>query len=85
MCIRDSDGSGDKAIGILRNLAQNYHFNLVIVHTKGIPANLDKVVRDIALGLTWPDFELSFIKEDEHLLRTALDLWEDQDLSRIHN
>lgn len=77
--LEGNGGSGDKAIGILRSLAQNDHFNLVIVHTKGFQGDFDKVVREIALGLTYPDSGLAFSKEEEQSLREALDRWEDQD------
>ncbi|WP_126454368.1 response regulator receiver domain [Sulfuriflexus mobilis] len=46
---------GSQAIDILRQLAANDHFNLVVVHTKGyegIGGAIERVVREIAVGLT---------------------------------
>lgn len=74
-----NDGSGDAAIGILRKLARSDHFNLVIVHTKGYKGDFDKVVREIALGLTYSDLALSFTEEERQSLITALDKWEEQE------
>ncbi len=46
---------GSQAIEILRQLAGNDHFNLVVVHTKGYGAtggDIERVVREIAVGLS---------------------------------
>lgn len=73
-----NEGSGDTAINILRKLARSNHFNLVIVHTKGYSGDIDKVIREIALGLTHLDTALSFPDEEKQSLITALDQWEEQ-------
>ncbi|GEM_PF-1723100 len=73
-----NDGSGDAAINILRKLAQSDHFNLVIVHTKGYQGDLEKVNREIALGLTHTDPALSINDEiEKSSLIDALDEWEE--------
>ncbi|NUN13523.1 MAG: hypothetical protein HUU55_07795 [Myxococcales bacterium] len=48
--------SGDKAIGILRHLAANDHFNLVVVYTKGddgAAGNVAGQFAEIAIGLSF--------------------------------
>jgi len=74
-----NEGSGDAAIGILRKLARSDHFNLVIVYTKGYQGDFDRVIREIALGLTYPDPTFSFTKDDKQSLSAALDQWEEQE------
>ncbi len=73
---------GSQAIKILRQLAANDHFNLVVVHTKGYSetgGTIERVVREIAVGLTKSDdnFELQ-----ERSLAAAMKLiekWEESD------
>lgn len=73
------EGKGDAAIDILRKLAQNDHFNLVIVHTKGYKGDLDQVVREIALGLTFFDADLCLAEAEELSVKEALNQWEEHD------
>lgn len=73
------EGKGDAAIDILRKLAQNDHFNLVIVHTKGYEGDLDQVVREIALGLTFYDPELCLTEPEMISIKEALAQWEEHD------
>lgn len=86
---RPDDGSG--AIGILRRLAGNDHFNLVVVYTKGYGdagGDIARVVREIAVGLCSFD---DLLKLPEISLATAEDLldeWEDHEIgirSRIED
>ena len=49
------DGGGDASIRILRQLAENGHHNLVILYTKGYADDIHKVLREIAVSLTFPD------------------------------
>lgn len=51
-------GTGDHAIKILRDLASNDHFNMVIVYTKGENGSIESVFRQIAVGLTYVDLNL---------------------------
>lgn len=69
--------NGDAAINILRNLAQNNYFNLVIVYTKGYTGELGKVIREIALGLTFPSPNLSFSEAEIDSIGENLSLWDD--------
>ena len=53
--LEGNEGSGDKAIAILKELAANDHFNMVIIYTKGYEndaGDLDRVIGEIALGLS---------------------------------
>ncbi|WP_157126700.1 response regulator receiver domain [Burkholderia metallica] len=52
-------GTGDHAIKILRDLASNDHFNMVIVYTKGENGSIESVFRQIAIGLTCADSKLA--------------------------
>ncbi|WP_414444667.1 response regulator receiver domain [Burkholderia sp. 22PA0106] len=45
------DQGGDRAIGIMRKLAENDHFNLVIVYTRGYEGNIQTVFDEIVTGL----------------------------------
>lgn len=74
-----NDGSGDKAIGILRKLARSSHFNLVIVYTKGYEGDLSRVVREIALGLSCPDPTFSLGDDESKSLVDTLEQWENED------
>lgn len=46
-----ADTGGDRARNILKNLSQNNHFNLVIVHTKGDGHSIESVYNDILIDL----------------------------------
>ncbi|MFI3155515.1 MAG: response regulator receiver domain [Methylococcaceae bacterium] len=73
---------GGKAIKILKKLAENNHFNMVIVYTKGDPqagGDIETVVRDIALGLTYSDESLHFSVEKETDILSQITNWEDDD------
>ena len=78
---------GGKAIKILKKLAENNHFNMVIVYTHGdsqAGGNIEKVVQDIALGLTYSDESLHFSAEKETDIRSQITDWEDGEiLSRL--
>lgn len=72
---------GGKAIKILKKLAENNHFNMVIVYTHGdsqAGGDIEKVVRDIALGLTYSDESLHFSAEKETDIRSQITDWEDE-------
>jgi len=68
--------TGEKAIKILRKLASNNHFNMVVVYTSG---DTDAVARDIALGLTCADEKLIFFNGEEEKIKSQLGIWEDED------
>lgn len=82
--------TGEKAIKILKKLAENNHFNMVIVYTHGDQASgdIETVVRDIALGMTYFDANLHFSDEDAEKIRSQLTAWEDEDeeiLNRLNS
>ncbi|MBW4055838.1 MAG: hypothetical protein HIU83_10650 [Proteobacteria bacterium] len=77
--LEGNDGTGEKAIKILRKLAANDHFNLVVVYTKGYGepgGDIDRVVREIALGLATPDPTLELLAEEIENLKSGLGEWE---------
>ena len=75
---RPSDG-GD-AIGVLRGLANNDHFNLVVVYTKGYEdpgGDIPRVVQEIAIGLCSEDDRLAISDERQCVVKRFLEDWED--------
>lgn len=77
-----NEGSGDKAIAILRELATNDHFNMVIVYTKGYgndAGDLDRVIREIALGLTSNKSGLVLNQQSLNKVTEYLEEWEDKE------
>lgn len=66
------DGSGDKAIKILKHLALNHHFNMVVVYTKGYTGgDIRRVFDEICTALTCRNFEFLLpekIKEIEQAI-----------------
>ncbi|WP_019864329.1 response regulator receiver domain [Methylovulum miyakonense] len=68
--------TGEKAIKILRKLASNNHFNMVVVYTN---AEIKDVARDITLGLTCTDEKLAFLHGEEEKIKSQLGIWEDED------
>lgn len=80
--LNGNDGTGEKAIKILRKLAANDHFNLVVVYTKGYGepgGDIDRVVREIALGLTSSDSTLNLPLGRIEGLMAGLGEWENED------
>lgn len=76
------EGSGEKAIEILRKLAENDHFNMVVVYTKayGEPGgDVDRVVREISLGLSSPDNSLELPDKTVQALKDGIEEWEIED------
>lgn len=56
------NGGGEKSITILRKLAENHHFNMVVVYTKGyVGEDIQKVFDEISLALVNKNF--SFLSE----------------------
>ena len=74
-----NEGNGDAAIKILRSLARSDYFNLVIVYTKGYTGDLDRVIREIALGLTFPSPGLTFSEAEINSIIENLTQWDDLD------
>jgi hypothetical protein len=74
--------NGEKAIKILKKLASNNHFNMVIVYTNGdsqAGGDIETVVRDIVLGMTYPDENLNFPASKDADIRAQIAEWEDED------
>jgi hypothetical protein len=79
----DSDGRGELALGILQQLANVNHFNLVAVHTKGYRSaegNVDAVLVDIIVSLLRPIFK-PIPKKCAEKLEDSLNDWNDADPS----
>ena len=70
----DGDDSNDKAMQILRSLAKNNYFNMVVVYTKGTSAELQARVLEIARGLTYKQYG-NGVPES---VQTIVD-WEDEE------
>jgi CheY-like chemotaxis protein len=73
---------GIEAIRVLRNLAQNDHFNLVIVYTKGYETrggDIERVAQEIAVGLNSADRRLILAERAVMALQTQIDEWSDKD------
>lgn len=75
------NGSGEKAIEILRKLAGSDHFNMVIIYTKGYdgPDSVDKVVQEIAIGLSSPDSSFNLPDEKIRGIKDGIEAWEIED------
>lgn len=75
--LEKSRSDGRKAIEILRSLAKNDHFNLVVVYTRGNAGNIDEVVREITIGLSSAKPELNLhpnrISSIENTLEVLVD------------
>ncbi|MES9990182.1 MAG: response regulator receiver domain [Candidatus Thiodiazotropha endolucinida] len=75
-----SDGS--RAINLLRRLADNDHFNLVVVYTQGdesIGGHISRAVNDIALGLCTFDDRLDVSGPALERAKDVIAEWEDED------
>ena len=74
----DGGETNEKALSILRTLARNDHFNLVVVYTHGYggDAGLSKVGLEIASSLTVNRFNDAAVPE---AATEMLDSWEDDD------
>ncbi|WP_143491845.1 MULTISPECIES: response regulator receiver domain [unclassified Pseudomonas] len=77
---RDQPEDGGNAVSILRRLADNDHFNLVIVYTKGYGlagGQISRVVNEIAIGLSSFDTRLAQHERASAQVRELLEGWED--------
>lgn len=73
---RDNPSDGTRAIEIIRHLARNDHFNLVLVYTKGYEdsaGDIERVVLEIAIGLRSVRVELDQNLEDARELIEGLE------------
>lgn len=79
---RERPDDGGDAVSILRRLADNDHFNLVIVYTKGYGqtgGEISRVVREIALGLCSLDSRLVQHARAAAIIKEQIEEWEDSD------
>lgn len=77
----DKDGGSEKSIEILRRLAGNDHFNLVVVYTRGHEdtGGIERTIREIALSLASPkQFPVLAKTESDDLIK-QFDDWESLD------
>ncbi|MDR3571142.1 MAG: response regulator receiver domain [Candidatus Pacebacteria bacterium] len=72
------DQGGDKAIAIMRKLAANHHFNLVIVYTRGYEGSIQTVFGEIAIGLTH-NKRTSLSDAKKEALDSLIGAWEDEE------
>jgi len=82
---RPTDGSG--AINILKKLAENDYFNLVVVYTKGVESqggDIEQVVREISTGLCSVDKRLVLHEKSEQAISEAVEEWEDSEAGIIN-
>ncbi len=78
--LEGEDAGGTAAINILRELASNHHFNLVIVYTKGDGAGeVETVLSEISTGLTQAKEIFQLTDSEKSALEKALAAWEDED------
>lgn len=78
--LEGEDAGGTAAINILRELASNHHFNLVIVYTKGDGAGeVETVLSEISTGLTHAKEIFQLADSEKNALEKALAAWEDED------
>lgn len=76
----DGTNGGEKAIEIMRRLAKNGHFNLVVVYTKDRDPSgggIERTVNEIALSLTTPATAFDLNSGKEKAFSNNLDSWED--------
>lgn len=77
---------GDKSIRILRALAQNAHFNLVIVYTAagdGPGGDIGRTIAEIALGLSCRNERLKLPERKLEAIQEKLDDWDGYDPSAL--
>lgn len=80
--LEGNNGNGDKAIDILRELAANDHFNMVIVYTKGYgndAGDINRVIKEIALGLTSNNVDLVLNHQSLNKVTEYLEEWENEE------
>lgn len=69
--------SGDTAINILRGLATNDHFNLVLLYTKGNAGSITEILYEIALGLAYKSDIYKLTELEHQSVKTAFNSWEE--------
>lgn len=80
--------SGDDAIEILRRVASNYHFNLVVVYTQGsieAGGDIERVWQKIVIGLSTADPALTCHPNELVQAQKLIERLEDQDAGILDN
>lgn len=78
----EATNGSEKAIEILRRLAANGHFNLVVVYTKDRDpsgAGIERTINEIALSLAFPSPTFDLKPPKVNALGAMLESWEDID------
>lgn len=78
----DNPSDGSRAISLLRRLADNDHFNLVVVYTRGdeqAGGDIDRVIKEIAVGLSTFDERVNLQDKSLAAAEDAIEKWMDDD------
>jgi Response receiver domain len=73
--LNGEDLGGDTAIKIIRGLATNDHFNLVLLYTKGNAGSVVDILHEIALGLVSTSDPYRLSDDDRKKVTDALETW----------
>jgi hypothetical protein len=57
--LKGEGGGGDAAVGVLKRLASNSHFNLVVVYTKGYQQDIEGVFYELVSAFADPDYPVA--------------------------
>jgi Response receiver domain len=79
--LKGEELGGDTAIGIIRGLATNNHFNLVLLYTKGSAGNVVDTMHEIALGLANKNDAYKLSEEEFQVVIDSLETWQASDNS----
>lgn len=71
-------GDGKRALDILKALAANDQFNLVVVYTKGISGNIYEVYEQIAMTLAYRNWSEPLSTSDHDMIVRLINDWEDE-------
>lgn len=71
-------GDGQRALEILKALAANDQFNLVVVYTKGISGGIHEVYEQIAMALAYRDWSEPLSVSDRNTIDGLIKDWEDE-------
>lgn len=74
--LKGEELGGSTAIDILRGLAANDHFNLVVLYTKGQDGQVLGVMHEIATGLCCKSNAYDLSEEDQMIATDALERWQ---------
>lgn len=75
--LQGEEKGGTAAIEIIRKLADNNQFNLVLLYTKGDEGNTIDILREIALGLTYNNEAYRLTDDERTLVIDAFEIWDE--------